>query len=257
MKINIDALQIGLKNFAKYPFDHCIVENFLDEDTASKLEADFINYDDGRWFQYENSIENKKALNDWNVFPSLTYAFFSKLISEEFIKILSDSLGIPLYADPGLHGGGWHVHGQGGNLNPHLDYSIHPKLGLQRKINIILYLSSDLCEEHGGHLGLWSHDHSLYQPDELMYSIRPKFNTAVIFDTTQNSWHGMSKPLNVPIGVFRKSIAVYYLTNPPDNVELRERALFAPRADQKNNIDVIELIKHRADSVRYSSVYRK
>jgi len=32
------------------------------------------------------------------------------------------------------------MHAAGGNLNPHLDYSIHPKMGLQRKLNVIIYL---------------------------------------------------------------------------------------------------------------------
>jgi hypothetical protein len=56
--------------------------------------------------------------------------------------MLSKKLDLFLYPDPGLHGGGWHMHGAGGNLNPHLDYSIHPKSGLMRKLNIIIYLSN-------------------------------------------------------------------------------------------------------------------
>jgi hypothetical protein len=165
-------------------------------------------------------------------------------------------VGVPLYPDPGLHGGGWHIHGSGGNLNPHFDYSIHPKVGLQRKLNIIIYLSSDLQDSHGGYLGLWSHDLEANQPKELVKSIQPKFNRAVIFDTTQNSWHGLSKPLIQPNGIYRKSLAVYYLTDPPPNVDKRERALFAPRDEQKGNKYVEELIQRRADTLNFSSAYR-
>ena len=32
------------------------------------------------------------------------------------------------------------MHGTGGNLNVHKDYSVHPKLGLRRKLNLI-YIS--------------------------------------------------------------------------------------------------------------------
>ena len=43
--------------------------------------------------------------------------------------------------DYGLHGGGWHLMHHKGKLNPHLDYFIHPKANLQRKYNLIVFLS--------------------------------------------------------------------------------------------------------------------
>jgi hypothetical protein len=169
---------------------------------------------------------------------------------------LSSKVGTHLYPDPGLHGGGWHIHGAGGNLNPHLDYSIHPKLKLQRKLNIIVYLSSGMRPDHGGHLGLWKHDPETFSPGDLVQEYEPAFNTAVIFDTTRNSWHGMSRPLQVPPGVYRKSIAVYYLCDPEAEAPSRERALFAPRESQKGDPEVAELIRRRADPKEHSSVYR-
>jgi len=195
-------------------------------------------------------------LNDWNLFPSLTYKLFRELISEDFIRLLSGKIGVPLFQDPGLHGGGWHIHGAGGNLNPHLDYSIHPKIRLQRKINIIIYISSMIAEEHGGHLGLWSHNQKDNQPSKLIKSIQPKFNRAVIFDTTQNSWHGMCEPLVLPEGIYRKSLAIYYLTTPPSGSDTRERALFAPREDQKQDEAVKSLIQKRADAIKFADAYR-
>ena len=247
----------ALKNFmGNAPFDHCVVDDFLLPEVAAKLESEFLDYDDQKWFYYKNAIEDKKALNDWNAFPELTYKVFRELISEDFMKILSESLGVPLYQDPGLHGGGWHMHGPGGNLNPHFDYSIHPKVGLQRKVNVIIYLSSALKEEHGGHLGLWSHDAANDAPGDLIKVIQPKFNRAVIFDTTQNSWHGMCCPLTQPEGIFRKSLAVYYLTDPAAGVDRRQRALFAAREEQRGDKSIEELILRRADINSSSSVYR-
>lgn len=148
------------------------------------------------------------------------------------------------------------MHGPGGNLNPHFDYSIHPKVGLQRKVNVIIYLSSALKEEHGGHLGLWSHDAANDAPGDLIKVIQPKFNRAVIFDTTQNSWHGMCCPLTQPEGIFRKSLAVYYLTDPAAGVDRRQRALFAAREEQRGDKSIEELILRRADINSSSSVYR-
>ena len=59
---------------------------------------------------------------------------------------------------PGLHGGGWHLHARGGKLNVHLDYSVHPKLHLERRLNLIVYLAQGWDPAWGGALGLWTHD---------------------------------------------------------------------------------------------------
>ena len=70
--------------------------------------------------------------------------YFSIFCSPIFIEKIKSITGITdLYPDYGLHGGGWHMHGTGGNLNVHKDYSVHPKLGLRRKLNLIVYLSED------------------------------------------------------------------------------------------------------------------
>ena len=114
----------------------------------------------------------------------------------------------PLFADSGLNGGGWHIHKQGGKLNTHLDYSLHPKLKLERKLNLIVYLNPDWNAEWGGALGFWGNESSS-KPGELVKEIPPKFNRAVIFDTTVNSWHGLPDPLRCPEGQSRKSLAVY------------------------------------------------
>ncbi|WP_260469461.1 2OG-Fe(II) oxygenase [Pandoraea apista] len=148
------------------------------------------------------------------------------------------------------------MHAAGGNLNPHLDYSIHPKLGLQRKLNIIIYLSEEMREDYGGHLGLWKHDNNKNQPGPLMKEIAPKFNRAVLFDTTQNSWHGMSRQLVQPDNIYRKSLAVYYLCEPVGDVDQRGRALFAPREDQIGDEEVDRIIELRSQVSQSANVYR-
>lgn len=256
--INIENFKKAFKDFkGSQPFDHCVIEEFFLPGVADKLESEFLDYDNPKWFYYKNAIEDKKALNDWNQFPETTYQVFGELMSQAFLQVLSQGMGVNIYVDHGLHGGGWHMHAPGGNLNPHLDYSIHPKMGLLRKLNIIMYLSSELKPEHGGHLGLWTHSEEKNQPGELVSEIEPKFNRAVIFDTTQNSWHGMSRALSQPEGIYRKSLAIYYLTDPGHDVDKRQRALFAPREDQKGDIKISELIKMRADSKNYHKAYKK
>nr|BFD66489.1 hypothetical protein HAGR004_15110 [Bdellovibrio sp. HAGR004] len=239
------------------PFNYCVIDNFFSYDFAKSLENEFPDYENPKWHVYKNQIEDKKTLNNWNDFGIETYKAFGYLCSPDFTDALSQMSGVKLYSDMGLHGGGWHIHASGGNLNPHLDYSLHPKMKLQRKMNIIIYLSEPLKKEHGGQLSLYSHDNATSRHGNLIEEIDPIFNRAVIFDTTQNSWHGMSQRLTSPQGIYRKSLAVYYLCDPPENVDTRDRALFAPRSEQLNDEEVLELIKKRANSSTASTVYRK
>jgi Rps23 Pro-64 3,4-dihydroxylase Tpa1-like proline 4-hydroxylase len=255
--IDLTKLRSSLQGFAgNTPFDHCLVDGFLTPETAQAIESEFLAYDSPKWYRYLNAIEDKKALNDWNSFPRATYRLFQYLNSPGFVRILADAVGVELVADSGLHGGGWHCHGLGGNLNPHLDYSIHPKLGLQRKLNIIVYVSRPMRQEYGGHLGLWAHDPATRQPGELIREIEPQFNRAVIFDTTQNSWHGMSRPLTQPEGIYRQSLAVYYLCQPGVGVDPRGKALFAPREEQKGDPAIKDLIALRSGVDTAATVYR-
>lgn len=257
MYINKVKLLDKLKEFKNNdPFDHCVVDDFLTNEVIEKIEEEFLPYTDSRWYYYKNKLEDKKALNDWNVFPPMTYRLFNYLNSSRFIDILSAAVGVQLYSDTGLHGGGWHMHGPGGNLNPHLDYSLHPKTGLERKLNLIIYVSSALKENHGGNLGLWNQNNKELKPDNLIKSIAPKYNRAVIFDTTQNSWHGMCEPLTQPEGIYRKSLAVYYLIDPTPNTINRQKALFAARSDQEDDPAILELIKKRADNKLFNTVYK-
>lgn len=238
------------------PFDHLVIDNFLNSDFAKLVEDEFFLYESDKWHVYSNQIEEKKTCNTWNNFESNTYKLFQLLNSKEMVEKLSELVDESLFADIGLHGGGLHIHGKGGNLNPHLDYSIHPKLGLQRKLNIIIYVSSDrgLCESGEGALGMW--EGNANSPEKLVKQVNPVFNRAVIFDTTQNSWHGLVNPLSSSADYYRKSIAAYYLRVKPQNADPRSRALFAPREGQFKDQNVIELIEKRASEKSYSTVYK-
>lgn len=229
------------------PIIHFVIDNFLPEEQALLLSNEFPNYNDINWVEYNSPLENKKTLNNYHLFPPNTYKFFNFLLGQDFVKYLKDLTGIKkLYSDPGLHGAGWHIHGKNGKLNIHLDYDIHPKLDLQRKLNFIYYLTEDWNSKWGGNLELWSHDSYTNQPKEKITVIENKFNRVVIFDTTQNSWHGFPEPILCPEEKFRKSIASYYLTDPSIIHSSRKRALYALNEKQKDDEEIKELVKKRA-----------
>lgn len=237
------------------PFNHIVIDNFLPEDIVEKVAEEFPHFDDKFWFEYSNPLEIKKACSDWNKFPPTIYQVFMQLLSENISEYLSLLTNCKLQPDYGLHGGGLHTHKSGGKLNTHLDYSIHPKINLQRKVNIIVYVSKNWKTEWNGDLGLWSHDDITNQPKELVKKIDCIFNRAVIFDTTKNSWHGLPTPVTCPDNKSRNSLATYYLCEPPDQVDVRGKALYAPAEDQKNDESIKQLIEKRASITDFSSVY--
>ena len=214
--------------FDDNPFDHWIIEDFLDIQDAKDVSKEFIDYESTEdMVRYKGWIGEKSTCNSWNRFPALTYKIFSNLLSVDFVSHLSAVTGVtPLYPDIGLHGGGWHMSGKGGSLAVHLDYSIHPKLNLQRKLNLIIYLEEDYDPAWGGSLQLWSHDDETKKPLEKIKEVAPRFNRAVLFDTTQHSWHGFPDPINPLMGKLRKSFAVYYMTDITSTAEDRYKARY-------------------------------
>ena len=239
------------------PFNHVVIDNFFQQHIAERLATEFPSYNNPGLGFYDNAIENKKVSNKWDKFPKLTYQVFTYLAREEFLRNMRELVDdTNLYMDIGLNGGGWHMHGRGGKNNVHLDYNIHPKLGEQRKLNIIIYLSPNWQPEWEGGLELWSHDPINYAPKDLVKTVENKFNRAVLFDTTQNSWHGLPDPINCPEDVYRKSLAIYYVSPPRAGVEQHDRALFAPHGEQANNPDILELIKKRSSSKTSAGTYR-
>ena len=231
------------------PFHHIVIDDFWLPEIAEALYSEFPDYDNSKIWNahYNNAIENKKACNHWDKFPATTYKAFNFLASDWFqdkIRFITENKDISM--DFGLHGGGWHAHMNGGNLNMHLDYNVHPKLGLQRKLNIIVYLSKDWHPEWGGGLEFWSHNEETNQPLAHVKTVDIKFNRAVLFDTTQNSWHGLPLPLSCPDDMVRQSMAAYYVGNAPAETDDRPRARFAPRLDQIGNAEIEELIRQRS-----------
>jgi Rps23 Pro-64 3,4-dihydroxylase Tpa1-like proline 4-hydroxylase len=247
-KESLEVMSAGLNQYKLgQPFPHIVIDNFLKEEIAYKLFDEFPSIDAENMKSYKNDIEIKKLSNSWDSFQETTYKVFQYLNSLDFIEYVESLMGVShIKADYGLHGGGHHIHGKGGKLNAHLDYSVHPKLGLERRANLIIYLNPNWEAKWGGGLGFWTHNHEQNQPDRLIKTVLPMFNRAVIFDTTQNSWHGLPDPIICPEDQYRKSLAVYYLSEPSSTATDRKKALFAPSASQKGDLKVLELIKKRS-----------
>ena len=160
------------------------------------------------------------------MFEPNTKLFCQELNSKEFLNFLETLTGISsLIADPYLEGGGPHEIMTGGHLKMHVDFNVHPVTKLDRRINVLIYLNEDWRDEYGGHLDLWSTDMGC-----LKKSILPTFNRTVIFNTTEESWHGHPDPLSCPQNITRKSIAMYYYTNTNMNISSQHSTIYKKRS---------------------------
>jgi 2OG-Fe(II) oxygenase superfamily len=246
--LDFDSLVLGFRS--ALPFGHLVVENFLKPEIADLVVKEFDLGADCH--EYISPLENKRTLNDWNRFGPTTYRLMAYLNGEPFVRRLEALTGCELFSDPGLNGGGLHSYGQGGKLNPHLDYSIHPKLGLERRINLLVYITPGWTWSWGGHLGLW--DRNPLDGGFPIKQITPLFNRAVLFDTT-GAWHGLVTPVD-STGPARNSLAVYYLCKPRPHAEMRGKALFAPTPDQLQDPAINDLIAMRAGNDTAAAAYR-
>lgn len=218
---------------AIHPFPHCVIDDFLLPEVADKLAEVFPDEDSDIWWKYENILEKKHASDDIRKFPPEIASFLHAVQHQQFIELLEKITGIEgLQSDPYMHGGGLHLIKPGGKLDMHVDYSIHPRLGLERRVNLILYLvSKDWKEEWGGNLELWSGEWDGDTPSlkQVEKSVFPRFNRAVIFSTSDDSFHGHPNLLDCPPGYVRKSLALYYLSEPQEGIRKRTRAQFIAR----------------------------
>lgn len=171
-------------------------------------------------------------------------AVFDAIHSERFVKFLESVTGIqPVFSDPELRGGGLHSSWRGGYLNVHTDFNFHPGENTHRRLNLIIYLNEEWREEWGGALELWNADVSRCEARFL-----PKFNRAVLFETSEISFHGHPIPLSCPEGVTRKSLAVYYYSHWPNGLERRAKTNYALTPTQKDNLrrEVLQAISQGA-----------
>jgi hypothetical protein len=130
--------------------------------------------------------------------------------SSAFVDFLQTMTGIEeaLIPDPHYRGGGLHQIDPGGYLEVHADFNRHPAFGLDRRVNVLLYLNRDWQLEWGGQLELW--DRTMSRAERR---IEPVFNRTVVFSITDTAFHGHPEPLRSPPGFPRRSLAFYYYSN--------------------------------------------
>ncbi len=211
-RLNSDLLSFKEKFQNQQPFNFLFLNNFFKQEMAELLLEQYPSIDQGDWkgITYMNQ-KNKFELSDFHSLP-IFQSVFDELNSQEFIEWLQKLTGIaePLLGDKSLFGSGLHQSVDGAFLNVHVDYNIHPVSQLHRRLNVLIYLNKNWKDPYGGNIEFWDF---VDNKKKRIASFQPSFNTCVIFETNEISYHGHPKPLSLPKGMSRKSISCYYYTH--------------------------------------------
>jgi len=197
------------------PFPLLVIDDFLDTATAEALLEEFPK--PGAMPKSRDYVfGDKHELSSVAEQGPTSQAFYDALMGDQFKQFISTLTGKDLFVDPAFHGGGFHQSGDGGFLDTHVDFNMHPlHSNWLRTLNVLLYLNKDWKSEYDGRLLIKNGEHGETR------AIEPLFNRGLIMVTDGRTYHGFKK-MTLPPGVTRKSIATYaYELVPEGSVEAR------------------------------------
>ena len=193
------------------PYNNVIIPNFLNDELIEQITEDFpCDFQENEdWFYYNNPLEVKYLNSSIENFPKSIKDLYYILSTNQLVNIFSKISTIrDLEYDTTLYGSSLHSHGRNGRLNLHLDYEKHPILeNKERRLNLILYLNKEWNDEWNGHSELWNENVS-----ECITKHSVKFNSALLFQTNNMTWHGTPEKIKCPEGQYRKTLAYYYIS---------------------------------------------
>ena len=205
------------------PFPHVVMDDFLDPGIMQVARAELQRFQD--WDHDPTPSNTPYQVNKFFV-PSprseifertldslrrtapVTFSVLQSLKSPEFRGWLELVTGIgQILADDDWLGGGVHKITTGGFLDIHVDFNIHWKNDLHRRLNLLIYLNPGWQDTWGGALELWD-----TQCQACQHRVLPVFNRAVLFRITEDAYHGHPDPVRAPPDDPRLSLAMYYYT---------------------------------------------
>jgi SAM-dependent methyltransferase len=206
------AAELRLRFEQARPFRHWISDRFFAPDFAQRLLREFPPFERGNALNEDGRPGGKSVVEKIRALGP-TFSELDDLVkSPRFLEWLGQASGIAgLRYDPHYFGGGTHENRHGQDLDPHVDFNRHPIDASHRRLNLIVYLNPEWREEWGGALELHSDPRS---DDDRIETVLPLFNRAVLFETTEWSWHGFRR-IDLPESrrdLARRSIALYFYT---------------------------------------------
>ncbi len=208
MLFNADPHALRPRYSGAEPFPHIALDGLFEDAVLERVLAEFPAPGEIAWAVFDNPQEKKLGYRHTEALGNELARFMTAMSSPPALEFLEALTGIEgLIPDPYFGGGGPHQILPGGFLKIHADFNWHPKLKLDRRLNVLVYLNRDWPESYGGHLELW--DTAM---GRCVQRILPIFNRTVVFSTTDVSYHGHPTPLSCPPDRARRSVSFYYYT---------------------------------------------
>jgi hypothetical protein len=212
------AARFQLRN----PFRHVVIDDFFAPDYCAALLAEFPPFESGNARNEAGELGNKSTVEKIRAVGPAYAALDDGLQTREFLDLIGRITGISgLLYDPWYFGGGTHENRNGQDLDAHVDFNRHPVERWHRRLNLIVYLNHEWTDAWGGSLQLHTNPRAR---DDRITTITPLYNRAVIFETTEWSWHGFPR-ITLPDdrrALSRKSIALYFYTSDRPAEELAD-----------------------------------
>lgn len=185
------------------PFPHAVYD-FGNRERLMTARVECEKIAGSAWQQRDHQSQiNKRWCSDRFAMPPTVASIIEDLTSLEYRMSLALAFGTgDLLLDPDLEGGGVHHVMPGGSLEIHADFNLHPKTGLHRVLNLLLYLNDEWIPEHRGELELWSRS-----MERCVRKVEPRLGATVLLHINDTAFHGHP---SVYRGPGRYSIALYY-----------------------------------------------
>ena len=212
------------------PFRHVVIDSFFDPALCQRLLEQFPQFEDRYALNEVGELGGKAVRMDVCELSDIYRQLDLYLQTREFLDFVSAVTGIPdLIYDPDYVGGGTHENRHGQSLDQHVDFNFHPGTRWHRRLNLIVYLNPEWEQVWGGNLQLQADP---WNGNNSGPTIAPLFNRAVVFETTENSWHGFST-IHLPDSrksLSRKSFAIYLYTKerPPAETAASHATVYVP-----------------------------
>lgn len=193
------------------PFRHLYITDFLNNQLAEELYSEFPRYSKEDAVGESGHIELSSI--DFTTYKNKrSFNLLNKLTqSTLFLNYMRELTGIKdLMFAP--HSPDYEVKQSlsGEQMDPHIDMNYHYNNIHHRRLNLIVYLNKNWEVDFGGNIELHSNPKIWWKNDIKI--LPAAFNTAVLFETNEHSWHGFSE-IKIPEGhseTSRKSLALYF-----------------------------------------------
>ena len=243
------------------PFRHVVIDHFLDPSFCERLMAEFPSFDERKAINEAGSVGRKAVISDIVRLGPAFREFDVLMKDREFLVFTGKVAGIgDVLYDPDYIGGGTHENLDGQDLDVHVDFNYHPRALLHRRLNLIVFLNPEWDPSWGGCLELRKDPWDAADPEGK--TIVPLANRAVLFETTERSWHGFTR-ISLPPEkrhLSRRSLAVYFYTRerPEQEIAASHGTVYIPRplpdhleagyTLRQEDVDLLHILTERRNS---------